>query len=319
MNRHLIALAALTAFVGTATTAAAQSSVTLYGIVGLEAGKNPGSNTKVLQNGANSRLGVRGVEDLGGGLRAFFNLEHRMEPDSGTQSDGGRFWNGRSTVGLEGSFGRVWMGREYTPLFLNVALVGDPWGFTGIGALDSGLAGVGAYSRYDNTVNYQYAASGFTAWLQVAEGERNGNAAGTAVAPKRPVSLALSYGAGPVYLGFGYDSRINDQDGLWALVGTYNLGTVKLFGTYASGKTGTGAKHTEIALAATAQMGTGQLRLGVDQIKRSSGPSATLKQQVTLGYHYSLSRRTTVFADLVNDSKAATSKSGYGFGLKHAF
>lgn len=316
MKRNLIALAVLAAV---AAPAAAQSSVTLYGLIGIEVGKNPGSDAKVVQNGANSRLGVRGVEDLGGGLSAFFNLETRYEPDTGTQSDAGRFWNGRSIVGLQGGFGRFWMGREYTPLFLNVALAGDPWGYTGIGALDSGLAGVGAYSRYDNTLNYQFSAGGMTAWIQTAESDNNGNSAGTAAAQKRPMSLALTYGGGPLFVGFGYDSRINNNDSLWTLVSTYNFGTVKLFGTYANGKTATAAKHREIALAATMQLGSGQLRAGIDQVKRTSAPATTLKQQVSLGYHYSLSKRTTVFADVTNDSKLARSKSGYGFGVKHAF
>lgn len=316
MKRQLFVLAALA---GLSVPAMAQSSVTLYGLIGLEVGKNPGSPNKVVQNGANSRLGFRGAEDLGGGLRAFFTLEHRFEPDTATQSDPARFWNGRSIVGLEGGFGRVWMGREYTPLFLNVALVGDPWGWTGIGALDSGMANIGAYSRYDNTINYQYSAGGLTAWVQTAERDNNGTGSGSAAAMKRPMSLALSYGAGPAYVAFGYDTRINDRDGLWTVVGTYNLGVVKLYATYANGKTVAAAKHREIVLAATAQLGSGQLRLGVDQVKRTTNPTATLKQQVAFGYHYPLSRRTTVFADFTNDSKVAASKSGYGFGLKHAF
>jgi predicted porin len=318
MKRNLTALAVLAAV---AAPAAAQSSVTLYGLIGLEVGKNPGADNKVIQNGANSRLGVRGVEDLGGGLRAFFTLENRYEPDTGAQSDAGRFWNGRSIVGLEGGFGRVWMGREYTPAFLNVALLGDPWGWTGIGALDSGLGNVGAYTRYDNSVNYQFAAGGFTAWFQAAERDNNGNSAGTATALKRPMSVALTYGGGPVFLGVGYDSRINNNDSLLTVVGTYSFGSVKLYGTFASGETATAAKHREVALAATAQLGAGQLRVGVDQVKRTTAPTVTLKQQVSLGYHYSLSKRTTVFADVTNDSKVASgrSKSGYGFGVKHAF
>lgn len=319
MKQHSLALAVLAALSAVAVPAAAQSSVTIYGIVGLEAGKNPGSAAKVIQNGANSRLGFRVLEDLGGGLSSFVQIEHRIEPDTGAQSDSGRFWNGRSIVGLQGGFGRVWLGREYTPLFLNVALVGDPWGFTGIGALDSGLAGIGAYSRYDNTLNYQFSASGLTTWVQVAESDNNGNSAGTATAAERPVSVAISYANGPMYLAGGYDSRINARDTLWTMVGTYDFGPVKLFATFARGQTSTAAKHREFAFAATAPLGGGQVRAGIDQIKRTSAPSATLKQQVTLGYHYPLSKRTTIFADYVNDSKVARSKTGYGFGLKHAF
>lgn len=318
MKRNLTALAVLAAV---AAPAAAQSSVTLYGLIGMELGKNPGSSAKVVQNGANSRLGVRGVEDLGGGLRAIFTLENRYEPDTGVQSDSGRFWNGRSIVGLEGGFGRVWMGREYTPAFLNVALIGDPWGWTGIGALDSGLASIGAYTRYDNSLNYQLSAGGVTAWIQTAERDNNGNSAGTSNALKRPMSVALTYGAGPIFVGLGYDSRINNNDRLLTAVSTYSFGTIKLFGTYANGKTATAATHREIALAATAQFGPGQFRVGMDQVKRTSAPATTLKQQASLGYHYSLSKRTTIFGDVTNDSKVAsgTSKSGYGIGVKHAF
>lgn len=315
MRRAQVALAALAVVAGPAMS---QSSVTLYGVIGLEAGKNPGSPNKVVQNGANSRFGVRGSEDLGGGMSAFFNLENRYEPDTGAQSDT-RFWNGKSIVGIQGNFGRFWMGREYTPLFLNVALVGDPWGFTGIGALDSGLAGIGAYSRYDNTVNYQFSASGVTAWFQVAESDNNGNSAGTATAQKRPTSVALSYANGPLYLGAAFDSRINSRDNLWATVGTYDFGVVKLYGTYAAGKTVMGAKHREVALAATAPVGGGQLRVGFDRIERTTAPKTALKQQVVVGYHYPLSRRTTIYGDLVQDSKVATSKYAYALGLKHAF
>lgn len=315
MNRHLFAIAALAVVAG---PAAAQSSVTLYGLIGIEVGKNTGVANKVVQNGANSRLGVRGVEDLGGGMSAFFNLENRYEPDTGTQSDALRFWNGRSIVGVQGGFGRVWFGREYTPLFLNVALVGDPWGFTGIGQLGSGLAGIGT-SRYDNTLNYQISAGGVTAWIQTAEADNNGNSAGTATASKRPMSLALTYAAGPAFVGFGYDTRVNSNDSLWTLVSTYDLGPVKLYGTYANGKTATSAKHREIALAATVPLGNGQLRLGVDQLKRTSAPAVTVKQKMTVGYHYSLSKRTTIFGDITRDGKAATSKGGYGLGVKHAF
>lgn len=321
MNRQPIALAVLAALTALSLPAAAQSSVTLYGLIGMELGKNPGADNKVVQNGANSRLGFRGVEDLGGGLRAFFNLETRYEPDTGVQSDSGRFWNGRSTVGLGGAFGQVWFGREYTPLFLNVALRGDPWGWTNIAALDSGMANIGAYTRYDNSVNYQFTAGGFTAWFQTAEADNNGNSAGTTTAAKRPVSLALTYGGGPLYLGFGYDSRINNNDSLMTVVGNYQVGPVKLFATYANGETATAAKHREIVLAATIRVGgAGELRMGVDQVKRTTAPTATLKQQTSFGYNHLLSKRTSLFADVTSESKAVTkSKNGYGVGVRHAF
>lgn len=302
----------------TATVASAQSSVTLYGRIGLGVGKAPGASEKVLANASNSRLGVRGVEDLGGGLKSFFQLETRFEPDTGTNSDARRFWNGASLVGLQNSWGRVWLGRDYTPLFNNVALRGDPWGHSDIAGLDSGLAGIGT-SRYDNTVNLEGKFAGVTATVQVAEGDNNGNGAGTLSASKRPFGASVSYQLGQLYAGIGYDSRTNSEDDLWAAVVTYDFGMAKLFGTFARGTTTTGAKHREYTVGASAPIGGGEARIGYDRVRRTTSPSDTLKEQISLGYHYNLSKRTIVFADLTTDRAAEESKEGYQLGLKHYF
>ena len=78
MKKSLIVLAALGAFAGVAS---AQSSVTLYGRVDLSVNKPVGSANKGISNGSGSRFGARGVEDLGGGMSAFFNIEHRFDAD----------------------------------------------------------------------------------------------------------------------------------------------------------------------------------------------------------------------------------------------
>src|SRR5207253_1303289 len=117
----------------------AQSSVTLFGIadVGVRNVKNGDNSIKsVSSNGINtSRLGFRGTEDLGGGLRAGFWLETGLNPDTGSQSDGTRFWNRRSTVSLAGSFGEVRLGRDTTPTFTGYADF-DAFGTNGVGAAD---------------------------------------------------------------------------------------------------------------------------------------------------------------------------------------
>ena len=109
MKKSLLALAVLGTLAG---AAAAQSSVTLYGRVDLSVARNLGTDYIVMQNGSGSRLGVRGVEDLGGGLKATFNIEHRFQADNGVASPTAnaaaaapRFWHGRSIVGLQGNFG----------------------------------------------------------------------------------------------------------------------------------------------------------------------------------------------------------------------
>ena len=120
MKKSLLALAVLGAFAGVAS---AQSSVTLYGRVDLSAGKGAGVEQNSLANGSGSRFGVRGVEDLGGGLQALFNIEHRYNADTGAQTNGARFWTGRSLVGLQGGFGQIVFGRRAT-----VSLISNAWG-----------------------------------------------------------------------------------------------------------------------------------------------------------------------------------------------
>ena len=109
MKRTLIVAAIATLATGAAT---AQSSVTIYGRLNLSAEnqKNVTANgtVKALQNSA-SRIGFRGTEDLGGGLKANFILEHGFNPDTGTPDARG-FWARQSEVNLAGGFGMLRLG-----------------------------------------------------------------------------------------------------------------------------------------------------------------------------------------------------------------
>lgn len=124
MKKSLLALAVLGAFAGAAS---AQSSVTLYGKLDLGFAKAAGSADKQVADGSSSRVGFRGVEDLGGGLKALFQFEHRFNPDTGTVTNTA-FWHGLSTVGLGGSFGTVNLGRQYTAAYSLATGVIDPFG-----------------------------------------------------------------------------------------------------------------------------------------------------------------------------------------------
>ena len=125
MKKSLLALAALTAFTGAVS---AQSNVTMYGRIDLSVNKGVGTTDKTISNGSGSRLGLRGSEDLGGGMAAIFNIEHRFNADTGVDGSG-RMWSARSLVGLKGNFGQVTLGREYTTAFLGSQLINDPWGW----------------------------------------------------------------------------------------------------------------------------------------------------------------------------------------------
>lgn len=112
MNKSLFTLATLSAF---AAGAYAQSSVTLFGVVdaAVRQVKNGSAGSmKQLASGSNatSRWGLRGVEDLGGGLRAGFHLESGIGVDAGTTD--AKFWGRRSTVSLIGGFGEIRLGRS---------------------------------------------------------------------------------------------------------------------------------------------------------------------------------------------------------------
>ena len=135
MKKSLIALAVLAA----SGAAMAQSSVTLYGVLdtGLTYSKGEESVYGMTHVGGNvnSRLGFRGVEDLGNGLKATFNLESGFSADDGTNYMGqdGLAFTRTSTVGLAGNFGEVRLGRMLTSSYLAVSRY-DAFGDTGIGA-----------------------------------------------------------------------------------------------------------------------------------------------------------------------------------------
>jgi len=267
MKKSLIVLAALGAFT---SVASAQSSVTLYGRVDLSVAKYAGTEAKSMTNGSGSRFGVRGVEDLGGGLSAFFNLEHRYNADTGAQTAGpiaasatsnaaplGRFWAGRSIVGLQGGFGKVTLGREYTTSFLMSQLIADPWGWDTVvsqGSLNDAItSGLIARVRNDSSLTYNFSAAGFSFGAQVAEATDTINNFN-----KKPVNFAVSYGAGPVMVAVAYERT--GQEALdtakWVTVnGSFDLGMVKLGALYGTGNTAAGADHKSYLVTAVAPIG----------------------------------------------------------------
>jgi len=315
MKKSLIALAALGAFAGAAS---AQSSVTLYGRVDLSIGKNTGSAAKVMQNGSGSRFGVRGVEDLGGGLSGIFQIEHRYAADTGAMSDASRMWGGRSIVGLKGGFGQVLLGREYTTAFLQSQLAADPWGWdTVASSLTSAITG-GAIARVrnDSSLTYNVAAGGISFGAQIAEAtDTINNFQG------KPINFAVSYAGGPLRFGFGYERTGQEAAATakWTtLNASYNLGAVTLGGFFGTGNTAANAKHRSVMLTAVAPMGSGEFRAAFGKLTNRSA-NVDAAKGFGLGYHYSLSKRTTVYADYVRNTALATQKTGYDFGIKHNF
>jgi predicted porin len=312
MKKSLLALAALTAFAGAAS---AQSSVTLYGRVDLSVAKNIGSDAKAIQNGSGSRLGLRGSEDLGGGLSAFFNIEHRFNADTGAQSVPSRFWTGRSLVGLKGGFGMVSFGREYSTAFLGTQLWADPWGWDTIAA-QNGITGLGGIAkvRNDSSITYNIGSGGFSFGAQIAEATDSIN-----TFQAKPVNFNVGYAGGPLRASFGYEKTGNEGAGdekMWSAAISYNLGFIKPGFYYGKGTALSGADHKGMMFTAVAPMGAGEFRASYGNLKAND---TTVLKRIALGYHYNMSKRTTLYVDFANDSEAASSKSGYDVGLKHNF
>ncbi|MBN3785533.1 porin [Burkholderia sp. Ac-20353] len=148
------------------TVSQAQSSVTLYGIVdtGVEYVTNTGPNKSSavrmpsLTGSMPSRWGLRGKEDLGGGLSAVFVLESGFAAAQGTLNQGGRLFGRQAYVGLAGRWGTFTLGRQYSQIFW--ALPGDTIGPNIYAAAD--LDTYLAQPRLDNAVAYTFSSSGLT-------------------------------------------------------------------------------------------------------------------------------------------------------------
>lgn len=305
MKKSLLALAVLGAFAGAAS---AQSSVTVYGMVDVSAQKNLGTKDKTINDDVlGSRLGFRGVEDLGGGLAATFGFEHRFNPGNGASSVAATFWQGYSKAGIKGDFGHIELGRDYTVNFLMVQNQIDPFGGSTVAILRDVAMRAGGITtpRYASQVEYHFGANGFNFGAQVAGSNEN---AGT----QKAYSLAANYAAGPLFVAAGYQRDANKAK-IADIGARYDLGVATLIAGYSSGTTSTNVKQKGAEIGALVPLGSGNLKLGFGRTSNNKANKAGV------GYDYLLSKRTTVFADIARDSKVATEKTAYDLGIKHTF
>jgi predicted porin len=317
MKTTLLASALLAAL---ATGASAQQ-VTVYGRVDLSVAQQAdAADNQEIRNGSGSRFGIRGVEDLGDGFKAVFHLEHRFNADTGAVSTS-NFWEGKSIVGLEGVYGRLTLGREENPAYTYSQNPADLWGGDTVASNGSIVNGRIGSTRYSGTVNYRYGMAGFTFGAQYGESEKNVPSGGQA--NDQPYSLGLAYAAGPLSLGLGYENPADADDDWFTVSGAYNLGVVKLGGLFGTGSNTSGQKHESWLLSAAMPVSAlGQLRLSYGTLKNQD-TGVVRDKQLGLGFHYAMSKRTTVYADLVSEKRdnmaANLNTTGYDFGIKHNF
>lgn len=223
----------------------AQSSVTLYGVadVGIEYLTNVpspsgGSNLVRMSSGnmSTSRWGLRGTEDLGGGLKALFELESGFTLDNAQLSSAGRLFDRGALVGLSSQYGQVTLGRQTTVLY-DTAIQFDPMGFAPRYSLfrsDDTIAG-----RADNSVKYKGTFGGLTAMALYSFGRSGGGEVPGEPKVDREMSAGLMYSTGPFSIGALYDEyqgptvATQAQKDRRALVGiSYGIGRAKLYAGY---------------------------------------------------------------------------------------
>ncbi|WP_326539503.1 porin [Pseudorhodoferax sp.] len=268
-----------------AAPAFAQSSVTLYGRLNttVESEKFNGGSRAWKVNDNASRIGFKGVEDMGGGMKASFNLEHGFDADTGSvrrslNADGSlgstrSFWAREAWVQMAGGFGSVRLG-NFTPesYFATADYI----------SMHNHDTGQSEDKLYDgpfvsaNKVGYfTPTMGGFSGSLSVAAGEG---------AAKRYYDLAANYVGGPLHLGFGYSDQGNTDQ--WAIRALYELGALT-FGTYYQQVDFGGSKYKNARVSAMYAMGASEFHVNFGK--------ATNADQWTLGYNYNLSKRTKIY------------------------
>lgn len=315
--------------------AAAQTTVTLYGIAdgNFRVDHTNIGTLKSLGSGgeASSRWGLRGTEDLGNGLKAFFNFEQDFDlgdnsapqgniggvtPSSPTSSTGSRLFGRRAVVGIGSKdFGEVRIGREYTPLY-QAWSTADPFA-AGTVARATNYA-VGNVTRVDNSVTYESPGIyGLAAKVQFRPGESTTDSTATAV--KRggdAFSGSLTYAGGPVYVGAGYYQARNAIDNNTTKAATaaaaVDLKFVKLHALYFWTKNETTTKQQAYGFGVTVPLQAFRLvAVGarVDNKYKANNSQLYLNDAnfYGVGAFYLLSKRTDIYlvgSKVVNNAAA---------------
>ncbi|CAG9263032.1 porin [Paraburkholderia caribensis] len=203
MTKKLLVVVMLGALSGVAQ---AQSSVTLYGIIDegfLFSSNSAGGRQYALQSSIlqASRWGLRGAEDLGGGLKSIFVLEGGFDPSTGKLGQGGLLFGRQAYVGISSPYGTVTLGRQYDSVvdFLGILAVSNQWG----GAIVDHAGDVDNFNnsaRTNNAIKFsseQYAGFKFSAVYSL------GGVAGD-VSRNQVYSFGLGYQGGPLVAGVAY-------------------------------------------------------------------------------------------------------------------
>lgn len=333
-----------------AAPALAQTNVTVSGTVDAFAGSMRAAGdahaTSVVNSGGmtTSWLGFKGTEDLGGGLKANFALTSFFQADTGVQGrfPGDTLFSRDANVGLSGGFGAITLGRGLAPNFLPSILFnpfGDSFNFSPlILHMDVPLfngtgwnSSIKADTGWSNEIIYTTPNfGGLTANLHYQFGEQAGSNS------KNNIGGNLLYFNGPLSLTAFYENAqltnpgpvLQNQSKTWFVGGGYDLKVVKLFATYQK----TSVDHDVVltdpsrelktySLGASVPMGAGKILAAWAQTKATDNLGGDAKRSTaSLGYDYNLSKRTDLYAIVMNDRITnQTTGNSFGVGIRHQF
>lgn len=332
MQKKLIALAVASLV---SAPVFAQSQVSVFGVVdqAIDSGNyGAGNVTRLTGSGyTTERLGFKGTEDLGNGMKANFLLELGQRTDTGMLDNANnQLFQRAANVGLSGGWGSVNFGRQYTPVF-SIQGANDIFRVAGIGSAYS-LTNTGV-TRANNSIRYDSASmNGFTVAAMYSMGD-TGTAAvyqESTINPKdqgRHTGLNARYANGPLALGLGWGAQksmgvvapaVVTTQKTTALIGSYNFNVVAI-------NAGWQINKNDVAPAATANnrvwtLGATMPVFGKDSVKVSYNDFSDKRAGVTnsdsklwsLGYVHPLSKRTTLYgtwAKMSNDSGLAVGRS----------
>ncbi|WP_287471798.1 porin [Thauera sp.] len=298
----------------------AQSNVTVYGVADAAVGfGGHGDNDfSGIVSGvlSGSRIGFKGTEDLGNGLKAVFTVEQGFDIGNGNEHIAGKQFSRQAFVGLGGSFGTVSLGRQYAPgYFFNYdAVLGALVSPQSILSSNGGLTITpNSAARWDNSVAYTGSFSGLTARaiysMNAVETDPNPN-------DDDAYGLSLDYANGPLSVGGVYQVVQNNAEDQqeWGIGAGYDFGVVKLTGSYQAFD---GLGFVKGAEGDLWQVGlivpvgaAGNVHLAYGEYDRDDLNNRGAESW-TVAYTHALSKRTTAYVGY-NSTENESGTNGFG-------
>ena len=346
MKKSLMALACASAFAGSANA----QSLTTYGIVDMgfvaESGGTVVKSQEKITSGAQSgtRLGFKGTEDLGSNMKALFVLETGIAADQGgfgynTDFTKNLAFARQGFVGLQNDAGTFTLGRQYTPFFLTLNAVADPFASGLAGNAQNLIPHTGI--RMNNAVKYVSPIfSGVSAELAYGFGE---STAGVDRAG-RNVGGSIGYSDRALNIRLAYH-RANDpaaatserRDSSTMLAANYNFEVAKVFAAYSDNDqrtvTNGSAKGKSRDFLIGVSVPYGNHTFIASYINKNNRSASNWDaHQIGLGYTYALSKRTNLYAawanidnkhdatyTVGNNSETGSGDTAFNLGIRHTF